>query len=625
MKIRSFCRSLLLIVVLLFAFQASCFAVNYIDVTFEGTAAYDYYTSSDFLPGQVVPTAPNSSDRPCCLDKADGFTVENSSTVTGSTLLTGNFMRIQDSDDYAANGAHFDFYDRTYGSGCVRVSWDVLFESYDDYFFYFRNGRGDDFYRPAKSSVADIYAFKDKKLVFESKDGRIFSTTYGTGTPIHFDCYFDLDNNQWAAVINGEVLFNDAVIDDAPLGLFIPGYVHDQDFTGAMQVDNIQMLPRDGCEWPQMNAQCPSGLPDPQLVLTGTRNIMVSGVQRLQYLLSVTNRNVYPEALFAPAPNLPACGINTNSSRTWVDIFDQDDNRMYGFCALGTPDNLSDLWFDAAMADPGMTAVRVKFNDRLCEREYPSNLVAVTPDMFATVTLNINGSGKVSSSDGFECVHDQLSGSQSCSLTYLKGQTISFYPQPINGEEYTSSFAQWSAGACSGTGTCTLTITSDVTIDAQFAAVGVPVFVEPLPLPSSAHVFDYAPVVFPEYNSNPAACKPFAAGNVAQGTLDLKMGLPPFAAVVDVYLALYAPAINPAEIYLLVPLSPVGYTLAPFSTSGLVPWKTAVSAPGAQNFYGSIPLTIFPAGPYSLLTLVTPAGATQLTDYYLWVSTFTVQ
>lgn len=626
MKIRSACHLFLLIAILLFAFQSSCFAVNHIYATFEGTTSYTHYVPSDFLPGHVVPTASNSSDRPCYLGKADGFTVENSSTVTGPTLMTGNFMRIQDSDNYAAYGADFDFYDRTFSTGCVRVSWDVLFESYDNYYFAFRNGRGDDFYHPAKSKVADIYAFKNKTLAFECKDGRIFSTTYETGTPLHFECYFDLARHRWAVVLNGVILFNNATIDNVPLGLFIPGYLHDQDLSGAMQVDNIQMTPNDSCEWPEMNAQCPSGLPNPHLILTGTRNIMINDVQRLQYLLSVTNRNAYPESLFAPSPSLPACGINTNSSRTWVDIFDQDSKRIYGFCALGTPKNLSDLWFDAAMASPSMTGVMVQFNDRLCNREYPSNLVAITPDMFATVTLTINGSGKVHTSDGFNCVHDQLSGSQSCTLTYLKGQTISLYPESINGDGYRSSFVGWN-GACSTTGVCTLTVASDVAVNAQFGAVGIPAHLETLPLPSSANSFrhDYDPVVSPVYSNDPSACKPFAAGKLSEGKLELQVSLPPFKGRVNVYLAIYAPAINPHEFYLLVPVAPLGYTLVPFSTNGLVAWKSAVLDPGSQNFFGSIPLAPLPAGSYSLFTLVTPAGTNQSTAYYLWSSSFNIQ
>ncbi len=169
-----------------------------------------------------------------------------------------------------------------------------------------------------------------------------------------------------------------------------------------------------------------------------------------------------------------------------------------------------------------------------------------------------------------------------------------------------------------------MTVTGDVTINAQFAAVGVPVYIEPLPLPSSAHVFNYAPVVSPEYDPDPSVCKPFAAGNVAQGTMDLQIGLPPFAGPVDVYLALYAPAINPGEIYLIVPQAPSGYTVAPLS-SGLVPWETAVTDPEFQSFFGSVSLAGWPLGPYYLMTLVTPVGAGNLTNYYFWVSTFTIQ
>ncbi len=126
MKIRSFYGSLLLVVILLFTFCAPCVAVDHINATFEGTFDYTYYLPSDFQPGQIVPTAPDRFDRPCLLEKADGFTVENSATIAGPTLATGNFMRIADTDTYDSNGAHFDFYDRTFGTGCVRVSWDVL-------------------------------------------------------------------------------------------------------------------------------------------------------------------------------------------------------------------------------------------------------------------------------------------------------------------------------------------------------------------------------------------------------------------------------------------------------------------------------------------------------------------
>ena len=63
--------------------------------------------------------------------------------------------------------------------------------------------------------------------------------------------------------------------------------------------------------------------------------IPASGGQYTRYLLAVVNRAAYPADLFQVASDLPPCGSNSNSARTWVDIYDQDDNRIYGFCALG--------------------------------------------------------------------------------------------------------------------------------------------------------------------------------------------------------------------------------------------------------------------------------------------------
>ena len=75
---------------------------------------------------------------------------------------------------------------------------------------------------------------------------------------------------------------------------------------------------------------CASGLPDPVLIFTGeTYNYTDAfGDEYTAYVLEVTNRSVYPDEFFAPAPHLPPCGSNTNSARTWVDIYDQDDNNI---------------------------------------------------------------------------------------------------------------------------------------------------------------------------------------------------------------------------------------------------------------------------------------------------------
>ncbi len=617
-----FC-TILLTIALLFAWQAESRAVDHIDATFEGSKIFTHYTpAADFVPGQPVPVAPNRTDRPCHLSTAAGFTVENSHTMDGPTL-NSNFLRLVDTDTAAGHGADFDFYDLTWASGCVRVSWDVLFESRDNYYFSFRNGRGDDPEYPTRNSIADIYARPDGSLVFIGGGSQVLSTTYETGKTMHCECFFDLNRHRWAVVVNGEVLFNNAVIPTAPLGLFIPGYGNDPDVAGAMQVDNIEMLPRDGCEWPQMNAACPRFLPSPRLLLTGTENAIVSGSHLVRLRLTATNWRAYPDRLFAPSPDLPPCGRNTNSSRTWIEIRDQDNNYLQGFCGFITPQDLNSLWF--GVKTDGISGIQVIMNDRLCNWKYRSALIPFTTDMLATIRLEVNGPGEIVTSDLFRCRHDQLNGNEVCTLTYLKGQEVEFWPYPRDGAGYRASFVGWS-GACTSTGPCSLVVTGDATLSARFGAVdSAPATLGTLPLPPGPTSFTSGPAVTPVYDQDPAACRPFAAGNLGEGNLDLKLGLPRFAGAVDVYLGLYLPAVNPDELYLLAPAAPAGYHLVPYSTSGLVPWKSSTRDPGTQNFFGPIPLAALPAGTYYLYTLVTPARDTQLHRYYLWTSAFTVR
>lgn len=85
-----------------------------------------------------------------------------------------------------------------------------------------------------------------------------------------------------------------------------------------------------------------------------------------RYLLEVTNRDVYPDEMFTPAPDLPPCGLNTESSRTWVDIFDDQGQRRYGFCALTSSDGLENLWFSVPQGAPAPQGAYVEIEDRAC-------------------------------------------------------------------------------------------------------------------------------------------------------------------------------------------------------------------------------------------------------------------
>ena len=115
--------------------------------------------------------------------------------------------------------------------------------------------------------------------------------------------------------------------------------------------------------------------PNPVLYLTGTEHYSTSAGSFVRYRYDVLNKDAYPAAMFAAAPNLPPCGTNTNSSRTWLDFFDGRTNRrIYGFCALGTPQNLGSIWFAVPEGTIPPSYVYVELIDRQTSTRYRSNL-----------------------------------------------------------------------------------------------------------------------------------------------------------------------------------------------------------------------------------------------------------
>lgn len=119
-------------------------------------------------------------------------------------------------------------------------------------------------------------------------------------------------------------------------------------------------------------------VPNPVLYLTGTEEYQANGKTFVRYRYDVFNKDQYPAEMFAAAPDLPPCGKNTKASRTWVDFFDQSGKRLYGFCALGKPADLSGLWFalEAGILPPSY--VYIEMNDRKTNTKYKSNLADTT-------------------------------------------------------------------------------------------------------------------------------------------------------------------------------------------------------------------------------------------------------
>ncbi|MFN2492443.1 MAG: hypothetical protein ABR501_06120 [Pyrinomonadaceae bacterium] len=115
-------------------------------------------------------------------------------------------------------------------------------------------------------------------------------------------------------------------------------------------------------------------LPNPVLFFTGREIYTVNGKDWIRYRFSVDNLAQYPDELFAPAPDLPPCGTNTNSSRTWVDFYDYSRKRLYGFCALTKAQDLSKLWFAVEADAVPPSWVYIELTDRKTNTKYKSNL-----------------------------------------------------------------------------------------------------------------------------------------------------------------------------------------------------------------------------------------------------------
>jgi len=118
-------------------------------------------------------------------------------------------------------------------------------------------------------------------------------------------------------------------------------------------------------------SKCYPDLPAPQLVLQST-TVQSNGFVRFDF--DVPNYASFPNELFAQAPELAPCGLNTSASRTWVDIVDGSGNFLGGFCAFSQASDLNGLVLVRPVAQWPAEA-SIKLVDRRCNITYTSNRV----------------------------------------------------------------------------------------------------------------------------------------------------------------------------------------------------------------------------------------------------------
>jgi len=127
-----------------------------------------------------------------------------------------------------------------------------------------------------------------------------------------------------------------------------------------------------------LTAQAIAAMPAPVLQFDGTEEYQIGATTWVRYKLSVVNRANFDPALFTPAPYLPPCGANANSARAWVDIHNgrKPYARIYGFCALGSNNDLGSLWFAVEKGKRPPRLVFIKITDRRAKETVSSNRVA---------------------------------------------------------------------------------------------------------------------------------------------------------------------------------------------------------------------------------------------------------
>jgi hypothetical protein len=106
----------------------------------------------------------------------------------------------------------------------------------------------------------------------------------------------------------------------------------------------------------------------------GTETLQQGGKTFMRYRYDVFNKDQYPADMFAAAPNLPPCGTNTKSSRTWVDLYDQSGKRLNGFCALTKPQDLNQIYFQIEDGVTPPSWIYIELTDRQTNTKYKSNL-----------------------------------------------------------------------------------------------------------------------------------------------------------------------------------------------------------------------------------------------------------
>lgn len=140
-----------------------------------------------------------------------------------------------------------------------------------------------------------------------------------------------------------------------------------------------------------------------------------------------------------------------------------------------------------------------------------------------------------------------------------------------------------------------------------------------MPMPTHQEMFNYGPVTDPVMGTTMQEMMPIGVGPVAMGgdMLTIHAAMSQFEGPVDMYMAIYAPSVDPFNVYLIHQNGDIQPT-----SMGIAPWKENITA--VDEIIANIPVSMIPPGNYMLGMMVTPAGG-DMSVYYLWTTNFMIQ
>ena len=124
----------------------------------------------------------------------------------------------------------------------------------------------------------------------------------------------------------------------------------------------------------QISVFCLTG-PKPELKSISQSDTTIDLVPINVYNLSVENWEQYSNKLFEPAEDLPFCGGSQAAPRTWVEIYNENDQLLVGFCTFEDAQALENISLLVPKANNQPDKVYVKIIDRICRKELDSEMI----------------------------------------------------------------------------------------------------------------------------------------------------------------------------------------------------------------------------------------------------------